>query len=63
MKYRSPFFASCCFVATALSLILSGCDSSESRARQALADYQAASAAGDIRAARIALLHLVAEAA
>jgi predicted Zn-dependent protease len=60
MKHRSPFFAACCFVATALCLFLAGCDSSESRARQALADYQAASAAGDIRAARIALLQLVA---
>jgi predicted Zn-dependent protease len=60
MKDRRPFFAACCFAATALSLMLTGCDSSESRARQALADYQAASAAGDLRAARIALLQLVA---
>jgi predicted Zn-dependent protease len=59
MKDRRPFFAACCFAATALSLLLTGCDSSESRARQALADYQAASAAGDLRAARIALLQLV----
>ena len=60
MKYRGPFFAACCFAATALCLSLTGCDSSESRAREALADYQAASAAGDLRAARIALLQLVA---
>jgi predicted Zn-dependent protease len=60
MKDRSPFFAACCFVATALSLSLAGCNSSESRAREAFSDYQAASAAGDLVAARIALLQLVA---
>lgn len=60
MKVRSPFFAACCFAATALSLFLAGCNSAESRARDALADYQQASAIGDARAARIALLRLVA---
>ena len=60
MKDRGPFFAACCIAATALSLTLAGCDSSESRARQALAEFQAASAAGDLIAARIALLQLVA---
>jgi predicted Zn-dependent protease len=60
MKVRSPFFAACCFAATALSLLLTGCNSAESRAQDALADYQQASAVGDARAARIALLKLVA---
>lgn len=60
MKDRSPFFAACCFAATALSLSLAGCNSSESRAREAFSDYQAASAAGDLFAARVALLQLVA---
>lgn len=60
MKDRSPFFAACCIAATALSLSLAGCNSSESRAREAFSDYQAASAAGDLIAARIALLQLVA---
>ena len=59
MKDRSPFFAACCFAATALCLGLTGCDASESRARDALADYQAALAAGDARAAKIALVELV----
>src|ERR671918_701606 len=59
MKDRSPFFAACCFAAT-LSLALAGCDSSESRAREAFNAYRAASAAGDIGAARVALLQLVA---
>lgn len=60
MKDRGPFFAACCFAATALCLTLTACDSSESRSRQALMDYQAASAAGDLRASRTALLQLVA---
>ena len=60
MKVRSSFFAACCSAATALCLLLTGCNSSESRAREAFADYQAASAAGDLRSARIALLQLVA---
>jgi predicted Zn-dependent protease len=59
MRDRSAFFAACCIAATALSAILAGCDSSESDARQAYAEYQAASAAGDLPAARIALLELV----
>ena len=60
MKVRSSFFAACCSAATALCLLLTGCNSSESRAAEAFADYQEASAAGDLRAARIALLQLVA---
>lgn len=60
MKVRSPFFAACCIAATALSLVLSGCNSAESRANAALGDYQAAMAAGDLRTARSALLRLVA---
>ena len=60
MKDRSPFFAACCIAATALLLSLAGCSSSESRAREAFNDYQAATAAGDLIAARIALLQLVA---
>ena len=59
MRDRSAFFAACCIAATALSAILAGCDSSESDAREAYAEYQAASAAGDLPAARIALLELV----
>ena len=46
--------------ATALSLALTGCNSSESRARAAFSDYQAAMAAGDLKTARSALLKLVA---
>ncbi|MCH8614682.1 tetratricopeptide repeat protein [Sphingomonas sp. SM33] len=46
--------------ATALSLALTGCNSSESRARAAFSDYQAAIAAGDLKTARSALLKLVA---
>ena len=60
MKVRSPFFAACCIAATALSLVLSGCNSAESRANAALGDYQAAMAAGDLRSARRALQRLVA---
>jgi len=59
MKARSPFFAACCIAATALSLALSGCNSRESRAQAALAEYEAASAAGDLVTARTALLALV----
>ncbi|NUR46166.1 MAG: hypothetical protein HOP91_08445 [Sphingomonas sp.] len=60
MMNRSAFFAACCIAATAVCLPLSACDSAESRARAAYTDYQAASAAGDLQAARIALLKLVA---
>jgi predicted Zn-dependent protease len=59
MKVRTPFFAVCCSAATALSLAVAGCSSADSRAKQAFIDYQAASAAGDLNAARIALLQLV----
>lgn len=59
MMDRSPFFAACCIAATAVSVLLSGCNSAESRARQAYTEYQAASAAGDLQGARIALLQLV----
>ena len=59
MKVRSPFFAACCIAATALSLALSGCNSRESQAQAALAQYQAAAAAGDLIASRAALLALV----
>jgi predicted Zn-dependent protease len=59
MRDRRAFFAACCFAATAISLTLTGCSSSESKAREAYAEYQAASAAGDLNAAKIALLHLV----
>lgn len=60
MKVRSPFFAACCFAATALSLSLAGCNSRESRAREAFNDFQAASASGDMIGQRKALLQLVA---
>ena len=50
MRHRSPFFAACCIAATALAVLLGGCESSESRAREAYNDYQTASAAGDLRA-------------
>ena len=42
------------------SLLLVGCDSRQDRARQAFDQYQAASAAGDLPRARIALASLVA---
>jgi predicted Zn-dependent protease len=60
MKVRSPFFAVCCIAATALSLMLSGCNSSESKAAAALGEYQTAMAAGDVKGAQRALLRLVA---
>ena len=60
MKLRGPFFAVCCFTATALLLGLSACESADSRAQQAFTNYQAASAAGDLDAARIALIEAVA---
>jgi predicted Zn-dependent protease len=60
MKVRSPFFAACCFAATALSVALAGCSSSESKAREGYGEYQAAIAAGDLLAARRALLEIVA---
>jgi predicted Zn-dependent protease len=60
MKDRSPFFAACCFAATALSLLLGGCSSPEERARQSFSEYQVAAAAGDLFKARIALLQVVA---
>ena len=44
----------------AIALLLAGCGSAEYRARQAFRDYQAADAAGDLHASRVALLHLVA---
>jgi predicted Zn-dependent protease len=59
MRDRSAFFAACCIAATALAALLAGCNSSDSQAREAYAEYQAASAAGDLPAARIALLELV----
>jgi predicted Zn-dependent protease len=59
MKVRSPFFAACCIAATALVLSLGACDRSESRAREGFAEYQAAAAAGDMIAARKALLKVV----
>jgi len=61
MRHRSPFFAACCIAATALAVFLGGCQSSESRARAAYSDYQAASAAGDLRGMRKALLNLTKE--
>lgn len=60
MKVRSPFFAACCIAATALSVALAGCRSSESEAREGYGEYQAAMASGDLFAARIALLKIVA---
>jgi len=59
MKFRSPFFAACCFAATALSLLLGACGSAESQARDSFNDYQVAAAAGDLIAARKALLKTV----
>lgn len=61
MKVQRPIFAACCFAATALSLALTACNSSESRALEAFNEYQTASATGDLNAARIALLRAVAE--
>ena len=59
MKLKGPFFAACCIAATALSLALSGCTSREEQAQAAFGEYQAAAAAGDLIATRIALLKLV----
>ncbi|GAA4745166.1 hypothetical protein GCM10023264_08130 [Sphingomonas daechungensis] len=59
MKVRSPFFAACCIAATALSLSLGACTSRDEAARQGYAEYQAAFAAGDLEAARKALLKVV----
>jgi predicted Zn-dependent protease len=59
MKALSPFFAACCIAATALSVLLAGCNSRESQAQAALLQYQEAAAAGDLIASRIALLALV----
>ena len=59
MKVRGPFFAACCIAATALSLTLPGCTSREEQAQAAFGEYQAAAAAGDLIATRIALLKLV----
>ena len=59
MRERSAFFAACCIAATALSVRLAACDSSESRAQEAYGEYQAAVAAGDLPAARRALGALV----
>ena len=60
MRKRSAFFAACCFAATAVCAAVSGCSSSESRARDAYSEYQSAAALGDLTAARNALLKLVA---
>lgn len=60
MKVRSPFFAACCFAATALSLSLAGCNSREDRARASYSEFQSAAAAGDLQGQRQALLQLVA---
>ena len=60
MKVRSPFFAACCFAATALCLSLTGCNSRENRAQAAYEEFQSAAAAGDLPAQRKALLMLVA---
>lgn len=60
MKRQGRFFAVCCIAATGLSLALSACNSSEAEAAEAFNEYQAASAAGDLINARIALLKVVA---
>lgn len=59
MRERSAFFAACCIAATALSVLLGGCESSESRAANAYNAYQTALAGGDLRTAREALQQLV----
>jgi predicted Zn-dependent protease len=60
MKFQGLIFAACCFAATALSLPLASCNSAESTAEEAFNEYQAAAAAGDLFAARAALLEAVA---
>jgi predicted Zn-dependent protease len=60
MSERSAFFAACCIAATALSVFLAACDSPESKAQEAYGEYQAATASGDLAAARGALKRLVA---
>ena len=59
MRERSAFFAACCIAATALSVLLAACESSESKAQEAYGEYQAAVAAGNLVAARSALKALV----
>jgi predicted Zn-dependent protease len=60
MTSRRPFFAACCIAATALCLSVSACTSNETQAREYYAEYQVAVAAGDLVAARTALLKTVA---
>ena len=60
MTSRRPFFAACCIAATALCLPISACTSNETQAREYYAEYQVAAAAGDLVAARKALLQTVA---
>jgi predicted Zn-dependent protease len=60
MKGRSSFFSNALCGIAATVLLLSGCRSAESQAQDAFAEYQSAAAAGDLIAARLALLQLVA---
>ena len=60
MTSRRPFFAACCIAATALCLPISACTSNEAQAQEYYAQYQVAAAAGDLVAARVALLQTVA---
>jgi len=59
MKGRSSFFGNALCGIAATVLLLSGCRSAESRAQEAYGEYQSAVAAGDLAAARLALLQLV----
>lgn len=59
MRDRSAFFAACCIAATALAVLVGGCNSSESQARAAYDQYQTAMAAGDLTDARDALRDLL----
>jgi predicted Zn-dependent protease len=59
MNRQNTLFAIRFGAIAAIAILLAGCGSAEYRARQAFRDYQAAAAAGDLRAARVALLHLV----
>src|SRR3990170_4302857 len=59
MKGRGPLSQFSVAAVAAVSLLTAGCNSADSRARQAFSDYQAAAAAGNLPEARVALLRLV----
>jgi predicted Zn-dependent protease len=59
MKGRNSFFSSA-LCGIAATVLLSGCRSAQSQAHEAFSEYQSAVAVGDLIAARLALVQLVA---